>query len=235
MSQSTNQSLWIQDRDTVIEQSVDTQWRDSIPPDYTRTNSFLKQESKYNHLEGSLEAIVQNLVRAFEMEASFKTNPQQWVSIVTEKFRMSTNGGPTYTAQDIVEAGTYNLFLTETEHYNPKEEDFESSANLFITAFPDGFVWEVMEVLSGPPNVTFKWRHWGTFRGSYKGYEPTGETVEIVGMSLARVSEDLKIESVEHFFDTNAFLEKLTGSKKLTDGEKLESGCPFHSQTSENP
>lgn len=235
MSQSTNKPLWIQDRDTIIEQSADAQWRYSTPPDYTRTNSFLKQESKYNHLEGSLEAVVQNLVRAFEMEASFKTNPQQWVSIVTEKFRMSTNGGPAYTAQDVVEAGTYNLFLTETEHYNPKEEDFESSANVFITAFPDGFVWEVMEVFSGPPNVTFKWRHWGTFRGAYKGYEPTGETVEVVGMSVAHVSEDLKIESVEHFFDTNAFLEKLTGGKKLTDGEKLETGCPFHSQTSENP
>ena len=235
MSQSTNKPLWIQDRDTVIEQSVDAQWRDSIPPDYTRTNNFLKQESQYNHLEGSLEGIVQNLVRAFEMEASFKTNPQQWVSIVNEKFRMSTNGGPAYTAQDIVEVGTYNLFLTETEHYNPKEEDFESSANLFITAFPDGFVWEVIEVFSGPPNVTFKWRHWGTFRGAYKGYEPTGETIEVVGMSVAHVSEDLKIESVEHFFDTNAFLEKLTGGKKLADGEKLETGCPFHSETSEKP
>jgi hypothetical protein len=234
MSQSTNKPLWIQDRDTVIEQSADAEWRYSTPPDYTRTNSVLKQESKYNHLEGSLEAIVQNLVRAFEMEASFKTNPQQWVSIVTEKFRMSTNGGPAYTAQDVVEAGTYNLFLTETEHYSPKEEDFESSANLFITAFPDGFVWEVMEVLSGPPNVTFKWRHWGTFKGAYKGYEPTGETVEIVGMSVARVSEELKIESVEHFFDTNAFLEKLTGGKKQVAGEKLETGCPFHSKTSEN-
>ena len=234
MSQSTNKPLWIQDRDTVIEQSVDTQWRDSTPPDYTRTNNFLKQESQYNHLEGSLEGIVQNLVRAFEMEASFKTNPQQWVSIVNETFRMSTNGGPAYTAQDIVEVGTYNLFLTETEHYNPKEEDFESSGNLFITAFPDGFVWEVIEVFSGPPNVSFKWRHWGTFRGAYKGYEPTGETIEVVGMSVARVSEDLKIESVEHFFDTNAFLEKLTGGKKLPDGEKLETGCPFHSQGNEN-
>lgn len=229
MEQSKNKPLWTQDRNKIIEQSANIQWRYSKPPDYTRTDNFLKQESKYNHVKGSLEAIVENLVRTFEMEASFKTNPQQWVSIVAEKFRMSTNGGLAYTAQDIVKEGTYNLFLTETEHYNPKEEDFESSANLFLTAFPDGFVWEVIEVFSGPPNVTFTWRHWGTFKGTYKGYEPTGKTVEIVGMSLVRVSEDLKIESVEHFFDTNAFLEKLTGGKKLADGETLESGCPFHS------
>ncbi|GET36885.1 SnoaL-like polyketide cyclase [Microseira wollei] len=219
-------------RDTVIAQSADAEWRDSSPPDYSRTNSFLKSGSKYNHLEGSLEAIVQNLVRTFEMEASFKTNPQQWVSVVAEKFRMSTNGGPAYTVQDIVNVGTYNLFLTETEHYNPKEEDFESSYSLFVNALPQGFVWEVIEVFSGPPNVTFKWRHWGNFTGKYKEYEPTGETIEIVGMSVARVSEDLKIESVEHFFDTNAFLEKLTAGKKLATGEKLETGCPFHSPNS---
>ncbi len=59
----------------------------------------------------------------------------------------------------------------------------------------------------------FKWRHWGTFKGSYKDYEPTGETIEIVGLSLARVTDDLKLESVEHFFDTNNFLGKLTSGQ----------------------
>lgn len=223
-----SQPLWIQDRDTVIAESQDAEWRYGAAPDYTRTNSFLRKESKYNHEFGSLEAIVENLVRAFEMEASFKTNPQEWVSVVADKFRMSTNGGQAYTAEDVVREGTYNLFITETEHYNPKVEDFESSAHLFHNAFPQGFVWELVEVFSGPPNVTFKWRHWGTFTGRYKNFEPTGETIEVVGMSVARVSDDLKIESVEHYFDTNAFLEKLTSGKKSSSGEKLETGCPFH-------
>ncbi|MBE9010547.1 SnoaL-like polyketide cyclase [Pseudanabaenaceae cyanobacterium LEGE 13415] len=228
-AESSQLPLWVQDRDTVIEQTADATWRYTLPPQYHRTNAFLKQESQYQHLEGSLEAIVQNLVRAFEMEASFKTNPQQWVSIVQDKFRMSTNGGKAYTAADVVEQGTYNLFLTETEHYNPKTEDFETSANLFHTAFPKGFVWELIEVLSGPPHVTFKWRHWGTFTGRYKDFEPTGETVEIVGLSIARVSDDLKIESLEHYFDTNAFLEKLTqGGKAQRNGQVKASGCPFH-------
>ncbi|RUT05232.1 hypothetical protein DSM106972_040530 [Dulcicalothrix desertica PCC 7102] len=134
-----------------------------------------------------------------------------------------------YTASDIVDQGTYNLFITETEHYNPKVEDFESSAHLFHNAFPAGFVCSLVEVFSGPPNVSFKWRHWGTFTGRYKDFEPTGETIEVVGMSVARVSDDLKIESVEHYFDTNAFLEKLTSGQKSSSGDKLESGCPFHS------
>ena len=229
-AESSQMPLWVKDRDTVITQTADAEWRYSNPPEYHRTNAFLKQESQYSHLEGSLEAIVQNLVRAFEMEASFKTNPQEWVSIVQDKFRMSTNGGTAYTALDVVKQGTYNLFLTETEHYNPQAEDFESSGNMFVTAFPKGFVWELIEVLSPPPNVTFKWRHWGTFSGRYQDFEPTGQTVEIVGMSIARVTEDLKIESLEHYFDTNAFLEKLTQGGK-TSTSTASSNCPFHTST----
>ncbi len=226
--QSTEGPLWVQDRDTVIAHSgADVEWRYQKPPDYSRNDEFLNQERQYSHRSGSLEAIAQNLVRAFEMEASYKTNPKQWVSIVTDKFRMSTNGGPAYTASDVAAVGTYNLFLGETQHYSPKAETFESAAHLFHTAFPDGFLWEVMEVLSGPPNVTFKWRHWGTFSGPYKEHAPTGKTVEVVGISIARVTEDLKLVSLEHFFDNSLFMEN------LATGEKVATGCPFHSQTSQ--
>lgn len=223
-----NQPLWIQDRDTVIAQDEGVEWRYLERPDYSYTNKFLKQGSQYNHIEGSLEAIVQNLVRTFEMEASYKSNPQQWISVVTDKFRMSTNGGQAYTAQDVADAGTYNLFLGESQHYSAKAESFESSAHVFHQAFPHGFLWELIEVLSGPPNVTFKWRHWGQFSGQYKEYAPTGETLEVVGISIARVNDDLKIVSLEHYFDTNSFLDKLAAGGKLT------TGCPFHNQNSES-
>src|ERR687886_689103 len=161
--QSTELPLWVQDRSKVIASEASVEWRSGVP-DYSYTNQFLEKQRKHNHAEGSLNAIAHNLVKAFEMEATHKINPQQWISIVTDKFRMSTNGGPEYTAQQIVDAGTYNLFLGETEHYSSSQE-----------------------------------------------------TIEIVGLSVARVSEDLKIESVEHFFDNSAFLNKLTAG-----------GCPFH-------
>lgn len=225
---STNEPLWIQHRDTVIAHDHGVEWRYQTRPDYSLSNEFLQHESKYNHLEGSLEAIVQNLVRTFEMEASYKANPQQWLSIVAEKFRMSTNGGQEYTAEDIANVGTYNLFLGESPNYSAKAESFESSAHIFHEAFPKGFFWELVEVLAGPPNVTFKWRHWGTFNGQYKEHAATGENVEVFGISVARVNDDLKIVSLEHFFDNSSFLGKLTA------GEKLASGCPFHTQNSEN-
>lgn len=210
MSADQSLPLWVQDRENVLKQDDGVIWRDGQCPDYAHTNTFGEKERKYNHAEGSLNAIAHNLVKTFEMEASFKTDPKQWLSVVADRFRMSTNGGKEYTAQEVAEQGTYNLFLEDSDSYRASEETFESSYNLFHTAFPNGFHWELIEALSGPPNVVFKWRHWGTFSGPYKDHQPTGETIEVVGLSIARVTDDLKIESVEHFFDTNHFLMKLT-------------------------
>ncbi|MCJ8282356.1 MAG: ester cyclase [Rivularia sp. ALOHA_DT_140] len=209
-AQSQNLPLWVQERDTVIAGSIDSEWRGGNPPDYSESNQGLAQESRIHHPMGSLEAIVENLVRAFELEASFKTNTQQWVSVVNDKFRMSSNGGQQFTAEDISQSGTYNLFIGDTPEYKASVENFESSGRLFRSAFPKGFLWEVLEVYSSPPNVTFKWRHWGTFNGPYKDYAPTGEVVEIIGMSMAQVTDDLKIINVEHYFDNSQFLAKLT-------------------------
>jgi hypothetical protein len=231
-TESQNLPLWVQDRDQVIAESKDVEWRYQTPPDYTRSQENLAKESIKNHVAGSLEAIVQNLVRTFEMEVSFKSNPQQWLSIVNDRFRVSTNGGKEYTAADLSAQGTYNLFMADSEHYKASEETFESSAKLFHSTFPQGFPWEVLEVYSSPPTVAFKWRHWGHFRGPYKDFAPTGETVEIIGISVAHVTNDLKVISIEHYFDNNLFLEKLTAGGKLGDtvnSENKASGCPFSS------
>lgn len=72
-TQSNDLPLWVQDRDLVIAESTDVQWRYQTPPDYSRSKENLANESTRNHLEGTLEAIGQNLVRTFEMEVSFKT------------------------------------------------------------------------------------------------------------------------------------------------------------------
>ncbi|WGV26566.1 SnoaL-like polyketide cyclase [Halotia branconii] len=228
-TQSNNLPLWVQDRERVIAESIDVQWRYQTAPDYTRSNENLATESTRNHLEGTLEAIVQNLVRTFEMEVSFKTNPQEWLSIVNDKFRVSTNGGLEYTAADVSAQGTYNLFMADSEHYKASQESFETSAQIFHTTFPQGFPWEVLEVFSGPPNVTFKWRHWGHFNGKYQDYAPTGETIEIIGMSVARVTDDLKIISLEHYFDNTLFLDKLTAGGKQVSSESNKGACPFSS------
>ncbi|MCX7594243.1 MAG: SnoaL-like polyketide cyclase [Fischerella sp.] len=250
-TQSQDLPLWVQDRDKVLASFTDVEWRYGKPPDYTLSDENLAKESICKHVEGSLEAIVQNLVRTFDIEANFKVNPQQWVSVVQDKFRMSTNGGPDYELSKLVESGTYKLLIGDTQHYKASEENFQTSTNLFHTAFPNGFLWEVLEVFSSPPTIAFKWRHWGHFNGLYKDYTPTGEIVEIIGMSVVRVTDDLKILSLEHYFDNTKFLAKLTaggkqgnserkrtsfwgtfkrlwsGGKKQQTNEQQATGCPF--------
>ena len=75
-----------------------------------RVEAFIISDC-YSYEAGSIEArrmhcfaIAYNLVRTFEMEASSKTNPQQWICVVADKFRMSTNGGKEYTAQEVVDS-----------------------------------------------------------------------------------------------------------------------------------
>ncbi|PSB48502.1 SnoaL-like polyketide cyclase [Cyanosarcina cf. burmensis CCALA 770] len=210
-------SLGVHNRAVILDLDNESRsWRYGEKPDYTKSEERLAKHSKYNHTEGSLAAIAQNLVRVFEMEASFKENPSEWCSIAQEKFVMQTNNGRAYTAEEIANIGTYNTFLPKSEHYDPEREDFQSSADVFHTAFPEGFLWELVEVYSAPPVVTFKWRHWGEFTGHFKSYDGTGKTIEIVGVSVAHVNDRLQIERLEHYFDNSKFLQGLTA------------GCPFH-------
>jgi len=207
--------LWVQDRDTVLKYSTHVEWRYGQKPDYTHSNEKFAQESTTNHPANSLETLVQNLIRTFDIEANFKTNPAQWLSVVPDQFRMSTNGGSRYTITDLINSGTYKLMIGNTKDYKASEENFTTSTNLFHTAFPDGFLWEVLEVYSQPPNIVYKWRHWGQFTGAYKDYAPTGETIEVIGTSVAHVTDDFKILCLEHYYDNTNFLAKLTSGGKL--------------------
>ncbi|WP_338697662.1 SnoaL-like polyketide cyclase [Streptomyces sp. Q6] len=200
--------LWLQGRSAVIAAADPSDWREEAP-DYHLSHTDMPAQRTTEHAPGSLEAIVEGVVQVFEMEVSHKHDPATWVSMVSERFRTRANGGPWADAADIVDRGSYNILIGDSVFYG--DETFESSHDVFHTAFPGGFFWEVTEVLSGPPTITFKWRHWGTFDGTYKGFESTGEKIEMFGVSVAKVSDDLRLLEVEHFYDPNAFLGKLTG------------------------
>lgn len=86
------------------------------------------------------------------------------------------------------------LTCTSPSPSAPQNFDFEQSHDEFKSAFPGGFAWEVTEVLNGPPNVTFRWRHWGQYTGPYAGFQHTNETIEMYGMAIARVNDQLQIQ-----------------------------------------
>ncbi|QMU76031.1 ester cyclase [Streptacidiphilus sp. PB12-B1b] len=202
--------LWLQGREAVIAAAAPGDWREETP-DYHLSHTVMPGERTTHHAPGTLEAIAESIVQVFEMEVSHKKDPATWVSMVTDRFRTRVNGGQWASAQDIADIGSYNILIGDSIFYPKGSEDFESSHHVFHQAFPQGFYWEVLDVLSPPPTVTFRWRHWGTFSGEYKGFQPTGEKVEMFGVSIAKVSDDLRLLEVEHFYDPNAFLGTLTG------------------------
>ncbi|AXG76367.1 SnoaL-like polyketide cyclase [Streptomyces paludis] len=207
---TTETPLWLQGRDAVVAATPPESWRKNVP-DYHLSATVMPQQRVTEHAAGSLEEIVETLVQVFEMEVSHNKDPQTWVSMVSEKFRTNFNGSPWADAKDLVEKGSYNVLIGDSIFYPAGAESFESSHHVFLDALSQGFFWEVLEVLSPPPTIAFKWRHWGVFDGEYKGFKPTGELVEMFGMSVATVTDDLKLLQVEHYYDPNAFLGKLTG------------------------
>jgi hypothetical protein len=201
----------------VIAAAAPEDWRTSAP-DYHLSAVVMPRERTTVHEPGSLEAVVEDLVRVFELEVSHKKDPATWVSVVAEHYRGRVNGGPWQDAEEFARIGSYNILIGDNPFYTAADETFESSHHLFHTALPGGFFWEVLEVLSGPPTVTFKWRHWGRYEGEYKGHQPTGELLELTGVTIATVSDELRILELEHFYDNN----KLLGP--------LAHGCPVHQQ-----
>ncbi|KAB1216471.1 Pathogen-related protein [Morella rubra] len=108
--------------------------------------------------------------------------------------------------EETIRLGTYNALLKNTlpkefQYYKADEETFESSHDVFRSAFPRGFAWEVLSVYSGPPEIAFKYRHWGFFEGPFKGHAPTGEMVQFTGLATLKVDESLRAEEVEVYYD----------------------------------
>lgn len=202
-------------------------WRNKAPPDYAKVNATFEETKTTNHEPKSLPWLVQNLVKNWEKEASYKTVAKQWRTIDSEKYVFHVNGGPGMSAEDMLRVGTYNALLNNKSIdgvYDPKTEGFHGSHKLFKRVMPV-FSWEVLEVYSGPPVVAFKWRHWGRMTGKYSTKledpprhitaEPHNGPIEIIGMTVAHVSETFKIEKLEIFYDPGAIFDQLAVSNNL--------------------
>ncbi|KAF6261999.1 pathogen-related protein [Scenedesmus sp. NREL 46B-D3] len=191
-------------------------WRNG-KPDYTVVNQAYLAGKTRNWVAGSLGAVVESVVKTLEMEISHKTRPE-YIKTFTPNFRYSQNGGAAIDTAELIQRGSYNVLINDAS-YISQNFNFEDSHDAFKEAFPGGFAWECLDVLAGPPNVTFKWRHWGQFTGAYAGHEPTGETIEMYGMAIATMTDKLQVERLEIFYDPTPFLDSLAkgGASK----------CPF--------
>lgn len=155
------------------------------------------------------EQLAQNLISAFEREASNQLNPAQWVSVVPEIFRLRINHGSEFTIEDVIARGTSNLFLDSVRFFSTSEASQPTKQSL-IRAFKRSFVWEVVAAYSGPPKVVFQWRYWGAFESLLSGHTPTNLLAEIFGITVASVDANLKLTQLEYFFDTGQFFQSLS-------------------------
>ncbi|OAY78754.1 pathogen-related protein [Ananas comosus] len=205
-----------------------TRWRHGSPPTYELVNLLFEQERTKEWPKGSLEETVQNAIKTWEMELSHKTRLQDFKSINPNSFRLSVNGAKPLTGEETLAVGSYNALLRsalpeELRCYKADAETFESSHELFRTAFPRGFAWEVTRVYAGPPTVVCKFRHWGYMEGPFKGHAPTGEMVQFHGVAVLKVDEELRVEEVEIYYDPGEFLAGLIKGPLLSSTGEVES------------
>ncbi|KAI8888795.1 hypothetical protein K501DRAFT_320716 [Backusella circina FSU 941] len=226
------------DPDAVLNDK-DHEWRYNRLPDYTKVNAAFEKEKTMTHAEGSLEWLVSNLVKNWEKEMSYKLRADQIRTINHEKYRFSVNGQKWQTIDEMLQVGTYNALIGDSELYKGSEMDFSESHKLFKRAMRT-FSWEVIQVYSaGPPTIAFKWRHWGTMTGDLSVNIGNGkkleapasnEVVEAIGITVATVNEKFQIEELETFYDASILMKQLAKNRKTEDGEQASSSagkCPF--------
>jgi len=65
---------------------ADITWRHGSKPNYDEVNKKFMEEKTTNHKDGSLEQVVENLVKTWEMESSHKMDEKVGLdSTVTQK------------------------------------------------------------------------------------------------------------------------------------------------------
>jgi len=217
----------------------DVAWRFG-KPSYERANKIFFRHRTKSHADGSLEAVVSKLVKNWEVEVHHVGDIKQWITMDTEKLQVSLNGGPKVGPDAVAQVGTHNFLLGQGPIYDGGATSLEDSYAIFNNAFTDGFAWEVLEVLSGPPCVAFRWRHFGPFSGTFvdkKGckHQGNGEMLEFRGMVVAKVSEKLKIEELSVYFQPNDLLTPLTSKTKMMDSEVAFGGEDCDTTTKATP
>jgi len=208
-----------------------TKWRFG-KPNYKRVNQAYFDHRSKNWPEGSLESVVQKVVKNWEVESHHIYDVNDWQTMDISVFDASLNGQVSIDAQKMADIGPYNMLIPDMEGYKSSANTFESANTIFSAAFSEGFAWEVLEVYSGPPEVSFRWRHFGKFAGKYtddKGevHQGNGKMINLYGACIAKVDHNLKIQGLKIYYDPKTMIEPLLSNKLPAAKESPGGGCPF--------
>ncbi|KAK1323305.1 hypothetical protein QJS10_CPA02g00715 [Acorus calamus] len=184
-----------------------TVWRNGAPPNYDLVNKLFEEGRNQEWPIGSVEEKVQRLVKSWEMEMVYKTRVEDYKTLNLEKFTFSVNGRPSITIAEIRQMLSCRPPCPRSSwYYDPAKETAKSSNDTFTTMFPCGFALEILHVYTGPPEIVYKFRHWGYMEGPFKGRPPSGDLVELIGLAIFTVDEAMRIKKVEFFYDRGEFL-----------------------------
>merc|ERR1712059_53801 len=141
----------------------------------------------------------------------------QWTTIDHDDYKVQVNGGDWGEGRVAYEVGNYHALLKNCPAYQEYGElSFEESHGLF----------------KGALTTVFPWRHWGHLDGVYRENQGHGEKVEMFGVARATVTEDLKIQRIEVFYDPETFIKVMEGKYKPTETEAGKAilgdiSCPY--------
>jgi len=194
-------------------------WKEG-KPDYTIADLHYFLGKTTNHPQGSLELFAENFIKTWEMEATHKEFCH-WNTVDQCAYEVCSNGGKVFDSQGAPWVGNYNWLLSacKPDTWDSTKETFESSHGKFRYAFPEGFPFEVLQVFSGPPKLSFSWRHWALFSGEFEGNQGTGETINMTGFGVVTLNDELKANRIDIYFDPASFLDVLRGKAECRDGK----------------
>ena len=66
---------------------------------------------KHTVFSGSLDEVVENLVKTWESEASHKADMSQWTTIDYDDYKVQVNNGPVMEGKRAYEIGNYNALM----------------------------------------------------------------------------------------------------------------------------
>ncbi|KAI0453339.1 hypothetical protein F5B21DRAFT_479668 [Xylaria acuta] len=208
---------YMTDPDAVLK-DIDAKWRYKQPPDYKKTRKYYSETKSRNHAAGSLPQLVENLVKNWEIEASFKTQLSDWRTVDFSQYNFAINESEPVSAEHMLRVGTYNAIIQPGgSYYDPTAMDFDASHKTFKRMMPT-FAWEVLEVFTEPPVVAFRWRHWGEFKGDYSAVNEAGESVrvaahnrliDITGLTVAYLNEKMQVTKLKTWFDSEEMFRQM--------------------------
>lgn len=87
-----------------------------------------------NHGASSLESLVENLVKNWEIEASHKTNVSEWRTVDPEKYTFAINGGKPQDAEHMLKVCVSSclfMLLSNVDYFRPKLRNFGHISSIF--------------------------------------------------------------------------------------------------------